>query len=770
MTSWKSLRTISTVVAFVCGAVAWAPAVAGQPAPMASGGVGTASSSGPSLWKVVKSPNPLTANGTLEADSCVTADVCEAVGSFTNDVGVVAKFAEGWNGTSWRRQATPDPTGATTSELDGVSCVAADACEAVGSYDHGGREVSLAEGWNGTGWKQQASPDPVGASGVVLSGVSCAAADVCEAVGSYTNSSGVGVTLAEVWNGTAWKIQPTPDLANSGLSEVSCPAVDACEAVGGSYTASSGLAEGWNGAVWSVQPTPDLPDAHGNLLGVSCAAAKACEAVGASSERGDMIPDLLAEGWNGAEWSVQDFPEAEPASDNELPSVSCGAADACEAVGTSYPIDAPGGPVPFVDGWNGAKWSVQPTPAEPSAAGTSLGGVSCVAADACEAVGSSYIQPEPGNGGGGSVALVLAEGWNGAGWTVQDSPGPTGVTGVSLAGVSCPAADACEAVGDSEVDGLFSYGAFAEGWNGTGWSVQAVPDPPGALDVVLHGVSCATADACEAVGDYFTSSGDFVTLAERWNGTAWSIQPTPTSPGSIGGELGGVSCTAADACEAVGVGSGTLAEVWNGTVWSVQVTPKASAAPYPYLSGVSCSAADFCEAVGGFSHYNGSGHPLGPLAEVWNGTAWSVQATPVPVGGTQSELGAVSCTAVDACEAVGSYTDSGIEVTLADVWNGTAWSVQATPTPAGATDNHLAGVSCAAADACEAVGSYTNSGEDVMVALVWNGTAWKAQAPPKPHGATQSELDGVSCTASDACAAVGSYQRSGTELTLILRS
>jgi hypothetical protein len=40
-------------------------------------------------------------------------------------------------------------------------------------------------------------------------------------------------------------------------------------------------------------------------------------------------------------------------------------------------------------------------------------------------------------------------------------------------------------------------------------------------------VSCASASACTAVGDYYTSVTR-TTLAERWNGTNWTIQGTPS--------------------------------------------------------------------------------------------------------------------------------------------------------------------------------------------------------------------------------------------------
>ena len=42
-----------------------------------------------------------------------------------------------------------------------------------------------------------------------------------------------------------------------------------------------------------------------------------------------------------------------------------------------------------------------------------------------------------------------------------------------------------------------------------------------------------------------------VTLTERWNGTAWAIQPGP-HPGAQGSSLAGVACPSASSCFAVG--------------------------------------------------------------------------------------------------------------------------------------------------------------------------------------------------------------------------
>jgi hypothetical protein len=109
---------------------------------------------------------------------------------------------------------------------------------------------------------------------------------------------------------------------------------------------------------------------------------------------------------------------------------------------------------------------------------------------------------------------------------------------------------------------------LAERWNGTKWSLQTTPNPTGAVQSYLSGVSCASASACTAAGHYFNGTTT-VTLAERWNGTKWSLQHTPNPTGSTDSELHGVSCASASACTATGYYNNgttpvTLAERWNG--------------------------------------------------------------------------------------------------------------------------------------------------------------------------------------------------------------
>jgi len=125
------------------------------------------------------------------------------------------------------------------------------------------------------------------------------------------------------------------------------------------------------------------------------------------------------------------------------------------------------------------------------------------------------------------------------------------------------------------------------------------------VSAFLSGISCTAADSCEAVGSFADSSFQEATFAENWNGSAWAIQSIPNPKASQGSFLRAVSCTSASSCTAVGdyqyfggSFSNTLAEVWDGMTWSLRSTPNHPYAGQNILNGVSCGANSVCTAVG----------------------------------------------------------------------------------------------------------------------------------------------------------------------------
>jgi hypothetical protein len=229
--------------------------------------VGTTDNSGPyttlverwngSKWAIQKSVDPSGSIDVLDGVSCVSASACTAVGG-----SATGTLVEQWNGTKWSVVKSPNPKGAT-GELLGVSCLTTSTCVAAGDASSGEDIFTLAETWNGKTWKITKTPN---ASGSVssLKGVSCSAAGACTAVGG----SSVG-TLAERLNGTVWVTEKTPNPAKTSPSNppvlhgAVCFVTPSCVAVGASTSATTSipppasLAEGWNGTAWKIQATPN---------------------------------------------------------------------------------------------------------------------------------------------------------------------------------------------------------------------------------------------------------------------------------------------------------------------------------------------------------------------------------------------------------------------------------------------------------------------------------------------------------------------------------
>ena len=113
------------------------------------------------------------------------------------------------------------------------------------------------------------------------------------------------------------------------------------------------------------------------------------------------------------------------------------------------------------------------------------------------------------------VALLPAPASASTGWVIQPTPNPAGSSGAQLAGVSCPRVTACTAVGSSSENSTnIPTVTLAERWNGTSWSLQTTPDPAGAKISVLDGVTCTTAGTCVAVGHFWNGTST-QTLVER---------------------------------------------------------------------------------------------------------------------------------------------------------------------------------------------------------------------------------------------------------------
>jgi hypothetical protein len=580
-------------------------------------------------WTIVNIPDP--GGGQLPGIWCTSASSCEAVGRFDNG-GTTQTLAEVWNGSNWSVQSTPNPAGVTSSQLNDVFCVSASRCEAVGQATvSGGNVQTLAEEWNGSNWTIKTTQDVGGATTSELSGVSCTAANSCTAVGESRTGSNFPA-LVEEWNGSNWTIQATSLGTFSPLEGVSCTAANACTATGG------GLAARWNGSSWARQTiarpggstgvgfyhnplSPDhalaedwalrwqnefLQPPNGaiasSLDSVSCPLVNFCMSVGGDEESGSVF-NTFTETWNGRSWSQ---PETVPnASDSSLNGVDCNGKKACTAVGGA----GAGGPAvnTLALHFDGTNWTVQPTPDPAGGTRNFLVSVSCPSATACIAVGF-FI-----NGSGHQVPF--AEHWNGTNWMIKTTPFPSGSTTSQLNSVSCTSPASCTAAASDNVS------TWAEQWNGTNWTMKTTPTPGGGRNPKLVGVSCMKANNCIAVGDFVNASSKVVPLSEAWNGTTWTPKAAVVPAGSTS-EFSTVSCTQATssiACNAGGFVTNNgvmqpLGETWNGSSW--QRRPVDSPDPNvtrTTFSSVSCSTTVTCVGVGFYDTSLGAENPLGEL-------------------------------------------------------------------------------------------------------------------------------------------------------------
>src|SRR5262249_56106617 len=112
--------------------------------------------------------------------------------------------------------------------------------------------------------------------------------------------------------------------------------------------------------------------------------------------------------------------------------------------------------------------------------------------------------------------------------------GPSAGGGVrrGLGGISGLSPSFCMAAGaystNSSPDGPAK--SFTERWDGKKWAIVPSPNPAGAVQTFLGAVSCTAPSACTTTGEQHSAAGIVHTVAERWNGTRWRIQPTPNPP------------------------------------------------------------------------------------------------------------------------------------------------------------------------------------------------------------------------------------------------
>ena len=437
--------------------------------------------------KALEAPRPAGSQkkvGLVEKVACASAKNCGALG--------VSLYSE--LGGRWKASKVPVVAHTGGTNLRSLDCPAAGKCEAVGL---GGIQHVVHVSENGRQWKageialpSDAAPvDPPSGPSPLLNSISCASPGNCVAVGSYLGNRMTHPLLVTESDGT-WGAGVEPLLPVNA----------------------------------DTSPDPDQPDVGGGLDFISCPAAGECTAVGWYTNKDaahSIYPWVLTESggiWSAgqdallpADASIQGDLDKGPSPFFGFTGLSCPTVGNCTAVG-GYE-DQNGGEEGLIltdrDGvWSqGVKAPLPPSAVpktESNEFNSPLVSVSCAAPTDCTAVGWYVL---------GSLAakrgLLLTE--RGGEWKASAlglPPKAKAPGGVYLTSVSCPTRGNCTAVGHYRHKGR-THGLIVRERGGKWGRAANAAVPKGASSdqhTFLNSVSCPSAGACTAGGDYVDRS------------------------------------------------------------------------------------------------------------------------------------------------------------------------------------------------------------------------------------------------------------------------
>ncbi len=282
------------------------------------------------------------------------------------------------------------------------------------------------------------------------------------------------------------------------------------------------------------------------------------------------------------------------------------------------------------------------------------------------------------------------------------------------------------------------------------WKVVSAPSP-GIGSVVLRGLDALGPRNVWAVG---SKNAQGATLVEHWNGTKWSVVTSPNKSGFT--QLEDVTAISSDNVWAVGfyVPSGgshpkTLIEHWNGTKWSVVASPNPIAGSN-LLFGVDAVSAKNIWAVGGDNLDPNVGSKQITLQ--WNGSAWRERS------GLSIESGLQDVAAIEATNvvAVGHTGTVGSSTPLIQRYNGSGWNSVAPGTSS--TGAHLQAVSAKGPSGQWAVGQRSGNAALQTLTLRNTGSGWQEVPGANSSSTLINILHGVTALSGNEAWAVGYHE------------
>ena len=215
-------------------------------------------------------------------------------------------------------------------------------------------------------------------------------------------------------------------------------------------------------------------------------------------------------------------------------------------------------------------------------------------------------------------------------WTVVPSVNVGSDSNV-LTGAWAASSDDVWAVGYYGDQRFDASETLAQHWDGSRWSLVPTPVPgPGPGGNFFNGISGTSGDDVWAVGDYATGLPLVLNLIEHWDGSEWSVVPSPNN-GSGSNLLEAVSAVSPTDAWAVGFyvdgfGDHDLIEHWDGSAWTIVRAPQYQGEPVLY--GVAFRSVDDGWAVGWKDGVDQEEKDT--LVEHWDGVGWSASGAVDP--------------------------------------------------------------------------------------------------------------------------------------------
>jgi hypothetical protein len=354
----------------------------------------------------------------------------------------------------------------------------------------------------------------------------------------------------------------------------------------------------------------------------------------------------------------------------------------------------------------------------------------------------------------------------GAAFTLVTTPSP-GTASNDLLSVASIATDDVWATGD-QVGQSGEPMTTAIHYDGSGWSLFPTPNPGNPKNGILFDVDGVASNDVWAAGAYFDASHGLRTLMAHWNGSAWKRVKGPRVGHGNHGELGGVDArTTTDVWMVGSVSIGpdlghTLAQHWDGVSWTVVSTPTPQPPGAPKNGGLSAVHALSPTDVWAVGSYLDDAALPQPFAEHYDGNKWSIVPTP-DLGADESALTDVDAVASNAVWAVG-FADTA---TVVERWNGSTWARVPSPNPGSRHNASLSGISAVAGGDLWAAGSYVTDTPSLGTLVEhWNGTQWGVI--PSNDAPGDNSLKAIDGNKTEIWAVGNVFPRSGPQKNLAL--